>query len=202
MVSRRASNSFQFCHLLAAKPRWTGAPGLIALIGGLCLLAAGCSTAGNAAAGPPTSGPSSSAPASSSPTAPLTSAPATTSASPAQPVPILGQSRGITEGYGSVRPSTLNNGGDPTGIVTDVLWASWGRPRAVGTGTAFYDPPNVPVAGATQEQATVVAFDLGTCEGQYMYQAIEWYVPESGGSFDATHYLNVCSWTYHNGTSP
>jgi hypothetical protein len=31
-----------------------------------------------------------------------------------------------------------------------------------------------------------------------MYQAIEWYFPESGGSFNATTYLNVCSWTYSN----
>jgi hypothetical protein len=63
---------------------------------------------------------------------------------------------------------------------------------------AYYDPPNVPVVNATKEQATVIAFDLGTCDGQYMYQAIEWYFPESGGSFNATTYLNVCSWTYSN----
>jgi hypothetical protein len=103
----------------------------------------------------------------------------------------------ITKGYGSVRPGTLNNGGDPTGIVTSVSWKSWGGSRAMGTGTAYYDPSGVPVSRATKERATVVAFDLGTCNGVYMYQAIEWYFPESGGSFNPANYLNVCSWTYH-----
>jgi hypothetical protein len=114
-------------------------------------------------------------------------------------VPVLGQSRPITRGYGSARPGTLDNGGDPTGIVTNVTWQSWGGSQAVGTGTAYYDPPNVPVAEATKETATVVAFDLGSCAGQYMYQAVEWYFPESGGSFNPATYLNVCSWTYQTG---
>jgi hypothetical protein len=117
-------------------------------------------------------------------------------------VPVLGQSRGATEGYGSARPATISNGGDPTGIVTDLSWQSWGGPQAVGTGTGYYDPPNAPVSQAIQERATVVAFDLGTCGGLYMYQAIEWYFPASGGSFDASSYLNVCSWTYHPSGGP
>ncbi len=99
-----------------------------------------------------------------------------------------------------VRPSTLNNGGDPTGIVTNLSWQSWGGPRAVGTGTGYYEAPNEPVSDATREQATVVAFDLGTCAGQYMYQAVEWYFPESGGSFESGTYLDVCSWTYQTGS--
>lgn len=103
----------------------------------------------------------------------------------------------ITKGYGSVRPSTIDNGGDPTGIVTDVSWKSWGGAQAIGTGMGYYDPPNVPVYRSTKERTTVVAFDLGTCNGKYMYQAIEWYFPESGGSFNPTNYLNVCSWTFH-----
>jgi hypothetical protein len=61
----------------------------------------------------------------------------------------------------------------------------------------YYDPPDVPVARAIRERATVVAFDLGTCSGRYMYQAVEWYFPESGGSFDPANYLDACSWTYH-----
>jgi len=124
-----------------------------------------------------------------------------TSASPALPVAVLGQSRGATQGYGSVRPSTISNGGDPTGIVTDVSWTSWGGSQAVGTGTGYYDPPGVPVSNAIKEQATVVAFDLGTCDGRYMYQAIEWYFPASGGSFQPATYLNVCSWTYSTSNS-
>lgn len=79
----------------------------------------------------------------------------------------------------------------------NVSWQSWGGPQAVGTGTGYYDPPNAPVDQSRSEQATIVAFDLGTCDGRYMYQAIEWYFPESGGYFNASNYLNICSWTYH-----
>jgi hypothetical protein len=117
-------------------------------------------------------------------------------------VPVLGQSRDAAEGYGSARPAAISNGGDPTGIVTDVSWQSWGGPEAVGTGMGYYDPPNVPVDKAVEEKATVVAFDLGTCAGQYMYQGIEWYFPESGGSFNDSSYLNICSWTYYPGPAP
>jgi hypothetical protein len=159
----------------------------------LCAAVAGCSVHPSASGGVSLATKAASAPASAR-TAPST--PATTSPAPPQQVPVLGQSRPNTQGYGSVRPRTLDNGGDPTGIVTNLSWTSWGGAQAVGTGTGYYDPPNVPVAGATPEQAAVVAFDLGTCDGQYMYQAIEWYFPESGGSFSAANYLDVCSWTY------
>jgi len=165
-------------------------------IAALSVLIAGCSLSSNV---PSASGPAAS---SASPTSPAGSVVSTTSPSPAPPVPVLGQSRGATEGYGSARPATISNGGDPTGVVTNVSWQSWGGAQATGTGTAYYDPPNVPVAQSTPEQATVVAFDLGTCDGLYMYQAIEWYFPSSGGSFDASSYLNICSWTYHPSGGP
>jgi hypothetical protein len=161
----------------------------------LCALVAGCSLHTSVSGGVGLTLRSTSA-------APAASAaqPRTSSTPASQPIPVLGQARPSTEGYGSARPGTLNNGGDPTGIVTNVTWQSWGGSEAVGTGTAYYDPPNVPVAQATKEQATVVAFHLGTCAGQYMYQAIEWYFPESGGSFKPATYLNVCSWTYQTGS--
>jgi len=84
----------------------------------------------------------------------------------------------------------------------NVSWQSWGGPEAVGSGVGYYDPPNVPVSNSIREQATVVAFDLGTCGGRYMYQGIEWYFPESGGSFDNSTFLNICSWTYYPGPAP
>jgi len=117
-------------------------------------------------------------------------------------VPVLGEGRGITEGYGSIRPATISNGGDSTGLVLNVSWQSWGGPKAVGTGTGYYAPPNTPLAQAKAEHATVVAFNPGTCDGLYMYQDIEWYFPASGGSFNAGSYLNVCSWTYHPSGGP
>lgn len=76
-------------------------------------------------------------------------------------------------------------------------WRSWGGPRAVATGVGYYDPPGVPVDRSVKERATVVAFDLGTCSGRRVYRAIEWYFPESGGSFSRSRYRNICSWTVH-----
>jgi hypothetical protein len=84
------------------------------------------------------------------------------------------------------------------GIVTNVSWRSWGGAEAIGSGIAYYDPPNVPVDRATKEQATVVAFNRGTCSGKYTYQTIEWYFPQSGGSFNPNVYLDVCGWTFHH----
>jgi hypothetical protein len=169
----------------------------------LSVLIVGCSTGRNVpGASSPSSGSASSAAAVAAQPAP-TSPPASGASTTASgATPVLGQSRGVTEGYGSVRPATISNGGDPAGIVMNVTWQSWGGAQAVGTGTGYYDPPNTPVAESKAEQATVVAFDLGTCDGLYMYQAIEWYFPASGGSFDASSYLNICSWTYHPSGGP
>lgn len=179
----------------------------------LCLLLAGCSArndASRAAARASTPDlPTAAASAAASPVPPSTPSPSVTAGlvtvppamtpSAAAPVPVLGQGRRIARGYGSARPSVLDNGGDPTGILTNVSWQSWGGPEAVGTGMGYYDPPNVPVSRSVRERATVVAFRLGTCEGQYMYQAVEWYFPESGGSFSPGAYLDVCAWTFHQG---
>ena len=116
------------------------------------------------------------------------------------PVPTLGQMAGTFgvdgKGFGLVRPSTVFNGGDPSGLVLNVVWGSWGGPRAVGTGISDYSAPNQSVAGGTQLPATIVAFNLGTCDGKLMYQAVEWYFPERGQVFDPNTYENICTGTY------
>jgi hypothetical protein len=100
------------------------------------------------------------------------------------------------KGFGQVRPAEVFNGGDPTGLVTGITWQSWGGATATGTGTGAFDPPNEPVAASKQEKATIVAFNLGTCDGKLMYQAVEWYFPESGQSFSSSSYENVCAGSF------
>jgi hypothetical protein len=43
-------------------------------------------------------------------------------------VPVLGRHAGLfdynSEGFGEVRPATVFNGGDPTGLVMDITWSS------------------------------------------------------------------------------
>jgi len=118
-------------------------------------------------------------------------------------VPTLGQVWAESQlGYGQVRPTSIFNGGDPTGSVSNVAWQSWGGPQATGTGTAEYVAPDQIVADGKQETATVVAFDLGVCQGQFMYQAIEWYFPEEGQTYDPSNYINICTGAYvSNGSS-
>jgi hypothetical protein len=115
------------------------------------------------------------------------------------PAPTLGHLVGVFirgKGFGRVEPAEIDNGGDPTGIVTQITWQSWGGAQATGTGTSDYVAPNQNVAQGTEQQATVVAFDLGTCDGTPMYQAVEWYFPQNGQSFDPNRYENVCTGSY------
>ncbi len=107
---------------------------------------------------------------------------------------MLGRAWGpYQRGYGNLRPSAVDNGGDPTGIVEGVRWQSWGKDRAIGVGTSSYVPPGKIVADAIPEQATVVAFNLGTCKGMRSYNAVEWYFPQHGEEFDPKTYRNTCT---------
>jgi hypothetical protein len=115
-------------------------------------------------------------------------------------VPVLGRRAGLfgynSRGFGEVRPATVFNGGDPTGLVMDITWSSWGGSTAIGTGTSDYVGPNQTVAGGTQEKVTIVAFDLGICGGTLMYQAVEWYFPQHGQKFNPSQYEDICTGSY------
>jgi len=174
------------------------------------LAAAGCSavshaavaTTPGAAATATTPAPTTAPPA--SPTAPTsvatTSSPAATvSASPAAAVPTLGQPAGLFargQGFGQVKPTKIFNGGDPTGLVTQVAWRSWGGAQAIATGISDYVGPNQTVAAGREEPVTVVAFNLGICNGRLMYRAVEWYFPQHKQAFDPGRYEDICSGNY------
>ncbi len=66
----------------------------------------------------------------------------------------------------------------------------------MGTGTSDFVGPQQTVATGTQEPTTVVGFNLGTCDGKLRYQAVEWYFPQHGQSFNPSHYQNICTGTY------
>lgn len=60
------------------------------------------------------------------------------------------------------------------------MWQSWGGATATGTGTSTYVAPGQSVAQGSQQTATVVASDLGTCAGAAAYQQVKWYFPSEG----------------------
>ncbi len=114
-------------------------------------------------------------------------------------MPALGRPAGAFargRGFGQVRPATVFNGGDPTGLVTHITWQSWGGLTAVGTGTSDYVGPNQTVAEGTQETARIVAFDLGPCGGKLMYRAVEWFFPQHGQAFSPSQYEDICNGSY------
>ena len=187
----------------AAAPRIARRAGAAIALAGLAVLAGGCSSsAPPAASSSPSVAATPSATAVSQPTVSPGTATVPASASPsASPagVPTLGQLAGDFaqgQGFGQVKPARIFNGGDPTGLVTHVVWSSWGGTQATATGTAEYVGPNQSVASGTEESATVVAFDLGTCDGKYMYQAIEWYFPQHNQAFNPSTYENICTGGY------
>ena len=139
-------------------------------------------------------------PSQSSPHSPAAPTPTPTQAvpTPAASSPVLGAAwaPGV-QGYGKARPAGLSSNGDPTGIVYHLTWSSWGGATATGTGIAEYLAPGQSVAQGSPEHATVVAFDLGTCNGTAAYRAIEWYFPGHGQHFDPTRYFDACTGQDH-----
>ena len=117
----------------------------------------------------------------------------TTTTAPSSEDPTLGaQTDPSQEGFGSVRPNIVSNGGDPTGEALDVQWQSWGGPQAMGTGTSDYVTGDEAVADGTQDPVTIVAYDLGTCDGHPAYLKVAWYFPEHGESFGVGPQFATC----------
>jgi hypothetical protein len=114
-------------------------------------------------------------------------------------VPVLGEpvDQSFTgSGWGRVQPSDIFNGGDATGLLDDITWNSWGGAEATGQGTGWWVSANEAVAQGSPAPATVVAYDLGTCsKGVYMYQKVQWYFPQYGGTFEPNEGENVCDGT-------
>ncbi len=125
-------------------------------------------------------------------------------ATAARHAPRLGKRWGPDQaGYGTVRPAHIFNGGDPTGNVQHVHWTGWGAGQAIGQGVAEYVWPGTSVASnAPTSGARVVAFHLGSCRGHRSYNAIEWYFPKYGQTFNPNSYINICTGNYVGATPP
>ncbi len=116
----------------------------------------------------------------------------------ASTAPTLGLKQASTNwgaGFGAVRPSAINFNGDPTSFISKIHWSSWGASRAVGRGIAGFVWPGFGVADGTRYVgATVVAFDLGTCDGHPAYQREGWYFPQYGETFaSGSAGWNICT---------
>ena len=111
---------------------------------------------------------------------------------PAGPDPVLGTASWGTPGFGRSRPTTIDYGGDTSSSIHDIRWQSWGGARATGTGRAVYASPTAQTAEGREEQATVVAFDLGTCAGRPAYRKVQWYFPQHGEKLTSENATHAC----------
>jgi hypothetical protein len=97
--------------------------------------------------------------------------------------PVLG-SQAFTgkygEGFGTAEPSTIFNGGDPSGSVTKIHWTGWGNPTAIGTGL---NPIFKPGGGYYRKPAMIElrATDLGKCGARAAYTRLEARLPKHPG---------------------
>jgi hypothetical protein len=93
----------------------------------------------------------------------------------------------LGEGWGTERPDTIFNGGDPSGLISDVKWSSWGGPIARGHGHHSLFKPS---GGYYSHQvvAQLKAKRIGNCEGRRAYLKLFLREPRRpGGSVGAWH---------------
>lgn len=96
------------------------------------------------------------------------------------------------QGWGTPRPTLLDNGGDASGVVENIQWKSYGGARAVGTGIALYAAPGQSFAEGTREPASIIATDLGTCLGQEAYLNVVVFFPQHGETWSPKNSYPLC----------
>lgn len=127
----------------------------------------------------------------------VTTTTTTTGAAPllgSAPSPALSQ--GIS-GFGQVAPTYITVSGIAgAGLqVSSISWSNWGAPEAMGQGqTIDGTGQSGPISSWPLAPATVVAFDLGSCDGgPPAYEKVEWYVPKDGQTFDPNTAMSACN---------
>ena len=107
----------------------------------------------------------------------------------------LGSFGGIS-GFGEVAPADITLGETlPAPQLDSISWSNWGAAQATGQGQSV-DGTNQsgPMSSWPLEPVTVVAFDLGSCNGgPPAYEEVEWYFPGDGQTFNPSTATNACT---------
>ena len=85
-----------------------------------------------------------------------------------------------TKGFGKAKPSEIFYGGDPTGLVCNIRWKTWGARIATGYGTGWYVNSHESVAQGHPAVAIVKAAHLGRWHGKRAYLSLRWSFPRHG----------------------
>ena len=83
-------------------------------------------------------------------------------------------------GWGTSEPAEIFNGGDPSGLITEVHWSSWGGAQANGFGK---NPIFKPQGGYYRRPVTIKlrASALGRCAGKAAYTRLSVREPRKPG---------------------
>jgi hypothetical protein len=162
------------------------------LVGGIALIVPSAACAANQASSTPTTGASTTT--GTSPTASAIASVAVGATSGASMTLGVTPPGGHSQGYGAVKPATLDDGGDGSQVVTGVTWSSWGGATASGHGTGTYVPEDQPLANGTSAPVTIIASDPGSCQGHRAYRRIAFYYPSKGQSPSDAQSLDICGW--------
>jgi len=88
------------------------------------------------------------------------------------------------EGFGQSFPPTIDLGGESAdgGYVHSIVWSAWGQNEAIGQGSSLYvTNSSLPMSDQPDEPTTVLAYDLGSCDGgPPAYTMLNWYFPTEG----------------------
>ena len=137
----------------------------IVLISLVCLVLAGCGSAGK--------------PAATHPAGPKSHAAPPANAAPANGPVVLGSKNFVTwggAGFGTPHPSRIAVGSDPSVLITHIRWHGWGREKARGVGR--YSAPHFGHGGAyyrKELRADLRLSRIGRCKpnGPRTYMALK-----------------------------
>lgn len=96
-----------------------------------------------------------------------------------------------SKGFGRAKPSEIFLGGDESGLVCHIAWASWGGQFAVGTGTGWYIGPHQSTSQGHQAPAVIVAYHLGAWHGRPSYTRLNWYFPQGGSTYGGVSHCSA-----------
>jgi hypothetical protein len=84
------------------------------------------------------------------------------------------------EGFGTIRPHVIYNGGDPSGLIDHIRWRNWGGSVAYGTGMHAIFKPN---GGYYRHRvrALLRVRRLEKCEGHLAYSQLSIKEPRRPG---------------------
>ena len=85
-----------------------------------------------------------------------------------------------TKGFAQAKPREIFYGGDPTGLVCNIRWKTWGARIATGYGTGWYVNSHQSVAHGHPAVAIVKASHLGRWHGRRAYLRLRWSFPQHG----------------------